>query len=242
MTVRSGSCAALTLATVAVLAGCASGGGSAPARAPLPASAPPAVVVRTDSAAIARARRDSLRLPYTEMDVRFMTNMIGHHAQAIEMSRMAPSRNAGPGVRRLAERIINAQLDEIVVMQQWLADRQRPFPQVHAHDGAEHAMHHGTPGHEAHAAGGQDQHHMMPGMLTEAQMLELSAARGKTFDRLFLTYMIQHHRGAVAMVKELFGTVGAGQDELVFKFASDVNVDQSTEIARMEQMLATMQP
>ena len=79
---------------------------------------------------------------------------------------------------------------------------------------------------------------LMPGMLTEAQMQELDQARGPEFDRLFLTYMIQHHKGAVSMVKELFATPGAGQDETVFKFANDVSVDQTTEIARMETMLA----
>jgi uncharacterized protein (DUF305 family) len=78
---------------------------------------------------------------------------------------------------------------------------------------------------------------LMPGMLTEEQMKELDAARGKEFDKLFLTGMIQHHKGAVQMVKELFDSYGAAQDDLVFKFASDVNVDQTTEIARMERML-----
>lgn len=81
---------------------------------------------------------------------------------------------------------------------------------------------------------------LMPGMLTDAQMKQLDAARGPEFDRLFLSLMIQHHRGAVTMVKELFDTYGAGQDELVFKFASDVNVDQTTEIARMEKMLIAL--
>jgi uncharacterized protein (DUF305 family) len=81
---------------------------------------------------------------------------------------------------------------------------------------------------------------LMPGMLTDAQMKQLDAARGPEFDRLFLTYMIQHHKGAVSMVKDLFGTYGAGQDEMVFKFASDVNVDQSTEIARMEKLLVSV--
>jgi uncharacterized protein (DUF305 family) len=103
-------------------------------------------------------------------------------------------------------------------MQQWLRDRGRPVPQ------GDHAGH----------------GHLMPGMLTEAQMKELDEARGPEFDRLLLTFMIQHHRGAVAMVKELFGTQGAAQDETVFKFASDVNVDQSTEIARMERMLSAL--
>ena len=82
--------------------------------------------------------------------------------------------------------------------------------------------------------------HLMPGMLTEAQMQELEQAKGPEFDRLFLTYMIQHHRGAVAMVKQLYGTPGAAQDDTVFKFANDVGVDQTTEIARMERMLDSM--
>jgi uncharacterized protein (DUF305 family) len=108
-------------------------------------------------------------------------------------------------------------------MQRWLRDRNRPVP-----DPAE-MLEMAAMGHE---------HAMMPGMLTAEQMRELDAARGVTFDRLFLTYMIQHHRGATRMVSELFGTHGAGQDETVFKFASDVNVDQETEIARMGRMLA----
>jgi len=89
---------------------------------------------------------------------------------------------------------------------------------------------------------GMEHEMRMPGMLTDAQMRELEAGRGTTFDRLFLKYMIQHHSGAVSMVRELFGSYGAGQDETVFKFASDVNVDQTTEIARMEQMLASLSP
>jgi len=79
-------------------------------------------------------------------------------------------------------------------------------------------------------------------MLTDAQLKELDQAAGADFDRLFLTFMIQHHRGAVSMVKDLFGSYGAAQDETVFKFANDVNVDQSTEIARMERMLAGLTP
>jgi len=77
---------------------------------------------------------------------------------------------------------------------------------------------------------------LMPGMLTQTQMQQLDAARDTEFDRLFLTLMIQHHRGAVSMVKDLFASTGAAQEETVFKFASDVNVDQTTEIARMERM------
>ncbi|HET7189330.1 MAG TPA: DUF305 domain-containing protein, partial [Gemmatimonadaceae bacterium] len=87
---------------------------------------------------------------------------------------------------------------------------------------------------------GMEHEMLMPGMLTDDQMTQLDAARGKEFDRLFLRFMIQHHRGAVSMVKDLFASYGAAQDETVFKFASDVQVDQSTEIARMEKMLAAL--
>jgi uncharacterized protein (DUF305 family) len=155
---------------------------------------------------------------WTEADVRFMANMIGHHAQAIEMSRLAPERAGGNNIRILAERIIAAQEDEIATMQQWLRDRGEPVPEVHA---GHHA------GHDA----------LMPGMATPEQMARLAAASGAEFDLLFLNLMIQHHQGAVSMVSELFSSHGAGQDETVFKFASDVNVDQATEIARMQKML-----
>jgi uncharacterized protein (DUF305 family) len=153
--------------------------------------------------------------------------MIHHHAQAIVMANWAPTHGASPSVRTLADRIINAQQDEIATMQHWLRDRQLPVPDA-------------TPGGMKMTMNGVEHEMLMPGMLTEAQMKELDAARGPEFDRLFLTYMIQHHRGAVSMVKQLFDTYGAGQDETVFKFASDVNVDQSTEIARMQKMLVAL--
>lgn len=175
----------------------------------------------------AQARADSARLPYTEADVRFMSQMISHHAQAIAMARWAPAHGASPPVIRLTERIINAQTDEIALMQQWLRDRRRPVPEADPR-GMKMTM------------GGAEHWMLMPGMLNDVQMRALEAARGMEFDRLFLTYMIQHHRGAVAMVQELFSHPGAAQDETVFKFASDVNVDQTTEINRMAQMLLTL--
>lgn len=190
-------------------------------------SALPAPAPRSGPAAIAQARADSIRHPYTAADVHFMSGMIGHHAQAIVIAHWAPTHGASPVVRRLAERIINAQQDEIATMQRWLGDRLQPVPEAIATgmkmtmNGVEHVM-------------------LMPGMLTEAQMKQLDQARGAEFDRLFLSFMIQHHRGAVAMVTELFDSYGAGQDETIFKFASDVNVDQSTEIARMEKMLLSL--
>lgn len=171
--------------------------------------------------------------PWTEADAQFMSSMIGHHGQAVEMSRLAPDRGASPAVQRLADRIINAQQDEIATMQHWLRDRGLPAPEpgdASHHAGMQHAgMDHGAPGMAS-----------MPGMLTPAQMAQLTAARGPEFDRLFLTYMIQHHRGATSMVQRLFGSYGAAQDETVFKFASDVNVDQITEIERMQRMLADL--
>ena len=182
--------------------------------------------VQSTPEAIAWARADSVRLGWVAGDANFMTGMISHHAQAIAMSRWAPSHGT-PVVRTLAARIINAQSDEIILMQQWLSDRLQPIPEPNPRgmtmnmNGMQHEM-------------------LMPGMLSEAQMQQLDRARGVEFDRLFLTFMIQHHKGAVAMVKELFNTYGAGQNEVVFKLASDVNVDQITEIARMERMLGSM--
>ncbi len=187
----------------------------------------PAAGSTAELEAIYRARADSARTRFTEADVRFMNGMIAHHTQALVMARMAPTHGASPSVQTLAARIINAQQDEIAIMQQWLRERALPVPEVHVMGtevmvhGAEHAMH-------------------MPGMLTPEQMRELDRARGPEFDRLLLTYMIQHHRGAVAMVHDLFGTDGAGQDEAVFKIASDIQVDQLTEISRMERMLSSL--
>ena len=112
-------------------------------------------------------------------------------------------------------------------MQRWLRDRQKPVQEA-------------TPGGMKMTMDGMEHVMLMPGMLTEDQMKQLDAARGTDFDRLFLTFMMQHHRGAVSMVKDLFATYGAGQDETVFKFASDVNVDQTTEIARMEKLLTQL--
>ncbi len=174
------------------------------------------------------ARLDSALTGFTEADTHFMTGMIAHHAQALVMSELAPANGASAQVQTLAARIINAQQDEIALMQQWLRDRGQPVPEVHitgitlmVHGAGDHVMH-------------------MPGMLTQEQLQELEAARGATFDRLFLTYMIQHHAGAVHMVDELFSTDGAALDEAAFKLASGIHVDQVTEIARMELMLSQL--
>ena len=199
-------------------------------------TAPPPAAPRSSDAAIAKARADSARYPYTAADIHFMSGMIGHHAQAIVMSQWASTHGAGAQVRTLAARIINAQQDEIVLMQRWLRNRRLPVPEPRT-SGMSMPM---NGGHDMgiHDMGMHDM--LMPGMLTDAKMKELDTARGEEFDELFLTYMIQHHRGAVTMVQQLFGSNGAAQDEVVFKFANDVNVDQSTEIARMQRMLVAL--
>lgn len=215
ITLQKGThCAAV--AVLLTLAGCS------PAQPPAPPAPEP-----SPAALVAKAQADSVRRSFTPADVQFMTGMIGHHAQAITMARWAPAHGAGRSVQILAERIINAQQDEIVTMQQWLRDRGQPVPDAEPHAMAMHAHGHAP---------------LMPGMLTEAQMTALDQARGAEFERLFLTFMIQHHRGALTMVEGLFGTHGAGQDDLIFKFASDVHTDQTTEIARMERMLAALAP
>jgi len=171
------------------------------------------------------ARRDGGIAPYTAADVTFMTGMIGHHAQAVQMSRMAPGNEGSRSVRILAERIAVAQQDEIAFMQRWLRERDHPVPSADAaHDHSEHAEH-AT---------------MMPGMLTAAELAQLQSARGTAFDRLFLTLMIKHHAGALTMVEQLLASPGAAQDDDVYKFVSDVNADQDTEIARMRLMLESL--
>ncbi len=159
---------------------------------------------------------------YTQADVDFMTNMIHHHAQALVMAEMVLTHGAGERLLLLAERVHVSQTDEIALMGQWLRARGLPVPDpVAAASPTHHTMN-------------------MPGMLTAQQMAELDRARGPEFDRLFLTFMIHHHEGALIMVEELFRAPGAGQGNDIFRFASDVNADQLAEIERMEQLLATM--
>lgn len=186
---------------------------------------PPAA---SDSAARARARADSARLPYTAADIEFMTHMISHHAQAVVMAKMAPTHGASPAVQTLCARIINAQNDDIALMQNWLRDRNQPVPEA-------------KPVPMKMVMNGQTMEMLMPGMLSDEQMKQLDAARGTEFDKLFLRGMIQHHQGAIAMVQQLLATPGAAQDEAVFKFANNVNVDQNTEIHRMQQMLLAVE-
>lgn len=208
---------------------------AAPRSAAAQATPMPTPNMPGEAAAMAKARTDSARYPYTQADIDFMTGMIGHHSQAIVMANMAPTHGASSSVLTLAERIKNAQQDEIRTMQQWLMDRNQPVPDGNspmkmAMNGSDMNMNMSDTTHET----------LMPGMLTPEQMKQLDAARGPEFDRLFLTFMIQHHTGALTMVSKLFDSYGAAQDQLMFKYASDVNVDQTTEIARMKRMLVAM--
>lgn len=209
----------LLFGLIAASQACASSGRGTP-----PPAARPDTGERAQLEAIYQARADSALLNPHEADAYFMTGMVGHHAQALVMAGFAPENDASPSIRTLCARIINAQSDEIAIMQRWLGDRGLPVPEIHIDGGTlmvhgpEHAMN-------------------MPGMLSPEQLRELGEARGPDFDRLFLTYMIQHHEGAVTMVHDLFATDGGAQDDFIFKMASDIQVDQATEIARMELML-----
>jgi uncharacterized protein (DUF305 family) len=168
------------------------------------------------------------RLPYTDADVDFMSGMIPHHAQAVIMAGWAPTHGARKDVAIFCERIVVGQRDEIATMQTWLRDRGLPVPD------ASSTRHHMK-------MNGMEHDMLMPGMLSDEEMAALDKARGPEFDRLFLTGMIRHHQGAIDMVDVLFKSYGAAQDETVFKFASDVYADQSTEIDRMHQMLEQSQ-
>lgn len=207
------------IAVGALLAACSTA--SSQAQSVAPASA------MGEAAAIARAREDSTRRPYTQADIDFMTGMIAHHSQAIVMAKWAPSHGASASLQTMCARIINAQRDEIFIMQSWLRDRNQPVPAPDTLTGMGMMMHGGH-------------HMMMPGMLSAEQMHQLDQARGEEFDKLFLQFMIQHHQGAVSMVDDLFGTYGAAQDQLTFKLANDISADQTTEIKRMQKMLVAV--
>jgi uncharacterized protein (DUF305 family) len=154
---------------------------------------------------------------YTVADVEFMQGMIAHHAQAIYMSRMAEAHRANPRVLRLAMKIDQSQVAEIIIMQDWL----RSYGQVAPDTSSWRTM-------------------KMAGMLTEEQLKELDKATGVDFDRAFLTLMIQHHEGAIKMVDDLFAAPRAGQEVDVNVFANDVVTAQTAEIGIMRRLLAEL--
>ena len=160
--------------------------------------------------------------PVATADVQFMQGMIVHHAQAVEMTALIESHTDNKDVRSLGARISHTQAEEIRFMKRWLVSRGQPVAD------ATHSMH----AHHKNMAGD-----LMPGMLTSEQMEALKQAKGDEFDRLFLTGMIQHHGGALDMVKELHDTAGAGQEAELFNFATDVDSGQRAEIRIMQNML-----
>ena len=174
---------------------------------------------------IAAAKATDLSgVSFTPADVQFMQGMIGHHAQALEMTDLLKTRTSRDDMKMLALRIAVSQADEISMMQHWLRARGQVAPGADAAGGNEHD-------HHMHDAT------LMPGMLTPEQMARLAEAKGTPFDRLFLEGMMGHHQGALVMVQTLFAAPGAGQDSEIFAFASDVVADQQIEIDRMNAML-----
>jgi uncharacterized protein (DUF305 family) len=170
--------------------------------------------------------------PTSRGDVEFMQGMIVHHAQAVEMTAMISSHTQNKDLRSLGARISSSQSDEIKFMKRWLATRGESVPKTMAKmQGMD--MPHDT---------SDDSMGLMPGMLTPRQMKALEKAKGAEFDRLFLVGMIQHHNGALTMVKELFDTAGAGQDAELFNFATDADNSQRAEIRIMETMLKKDKP
>ncbi len=204
----------LALSLLASTAACGGRGATASATA---SSAPAARSAPSGAPGVQR--------PYTAADVHFMTGMIAHHSQAVIMAAWAPTHGASPELAALCERILVGQRDEIATMQNWLRDHGEVAPDPFA-PGAKMGM-------EMEMGG-----HLMPGMLTQDQLAQLDRSRDAEFDRLFLTFMIDHHKGALVMVNDLFASYGAAQDDAVYKLASDIYADQTIEIARMEKMLA----
>jgi uncharacterized protein (DUF305 family) len=186
------------------------------------------VFIRAVHVAAALACTAAVATAQHPADVSFMQGMIGHHAQAVQMTALVGERTRNPQLRTLAERITVSQRDEIDIMSRWLTEHKQPVPAT-----GEHAMHSGT---------GHPDGHAMPGMLSPAQMDSLTTAREGDFDRRFLQYMIQHHEGALVMVADLLKMNGAARDPMIFQFASDVDTDQRAEIRRMRALLATLKP
>lgn len=207
-------------------------------------AAPPASESRLEPAdfeALFHARADSSLQNFVEEDVHFFRMMIPHHSQALEMSALAANRTENRSILALAARISGGQAEEIDRMRAWLRLRGLAEPGDTSAPEPAAALPATMDGHDHGAAGAAPpvpEVHMMPGLLTSAEMAELAAAEGSEFDRLFLSYMIYHHRGAIQMVEELFASPNGGKDEEVFRFAAEIRVDQSTEVSRMERMLS----
>ncbi len=166
--------------------------------------------------------------PVSAADVDFMQGMVMHHGQAVEMTALIAARSTNPDVRSIGAKISSSQSDEMLFMKRWLAARHEPISMAMP----------GMPDMDMSGAAMP----AMPGMLTAAQMTTLRQSKGPDFDRLFLTGMIQHHNGALVMVRDLFNSPGAGQDADLFDFATDADNTQRAEIRIMQGMLAKTPP
>lgn len=225
MTKSRQSAAAAVLLSLAAFAGCeTTGTGSGQ-----PPIVQPGAPGQSSQTVGATEASDLSKVQATAADVKFMQGMIHHHAQALDMVALLEKNTNSDDMRKLGERIRISQRDEIGMMQRWLRARGQDAPDPHA-------MH--MPGMSM--TGMDHDMVMMPGMLTEQEMQHLATLKGAEFDRAFLTGMIKHHGGALTMVKELFATPGAGQESIIFAFASDVEADQQMEIDRMNGMLAAL--
>lgn len=163
----------------------------------------------------------------TDADADFMTMMIGHHAQAVQMAQLVPDRSTSEQIAKFAERIRLTQEGEIRYMSDWLTDHDLPVPAVATASAAP------SDGSGPRAPQAHD-HDAMPGMLTDTEMTALADADGTEFDRLFLEGMIKHHGGALEMVADV---AAAGRDETVQEFSGNVAADQIAEIDRMSRLL-----
>jgi uncharacterized protein (DUF305 family) len=202
---------------------------SAPAPTTPSATPPPAIVqpgapgAGNKSLSPSAASAGAIPRAPSEADADFMQGMIMHHSQAVEMTELLKTRTKDPALQELGKKIDVSQTDEMRWMKQWLTDRGLPIDPMAGMDMKDMPM------------------PLMPGMLTPAQMEALRKASGPEFDHLFLTGMIQHHAGALQMVKELFANPGAGQDPQLFDFANDVDNTQQAEIDIMRHMLKERQ-
>jgi uncharacterized protein (DUF305 family) len=226
-----GLCVRLIATALLWSAATASGQSSSPASESAPIVQPGAPGESSKRITAAEAA-PPLRAP-SAVDVSFMQGMIMHHSQAVEMTDLLRVRSHNKELLELGKRISISQTDEMKYMKQWLQDRHAPV------EIEQSQMHHmeGMKGSDHMAHMNMSSMPLMPGMLSPQQMMALERARGATFDHLFLTGMIQHHTGALVMVQDLFDTPGAGQDAVLFDFASDVDNTQRAEISIMRSML-----
>ena len=195
-------------------------GQAAPGAEPRPPIVQPGAPGQASRVITPEKATDLSQVQYTGADIKFMQGMIGHHAQALEMTALLASRTSNEDLKKLALRIQLSQDDEINLMQGWLQTRGQQVPD-------RSAMHtHGAT--------------LMPGMLTPDEMKQLAERKGVEFDRLFLEDMIKHHGGALTMVQDLLATPGAAQESEVFAFVSDVEADQRMEIDRMSALLTML--